>query len=449
MSTVLAIAPHFPSLSESRDGQANYLTQVVPALAKVGRVEIQIIALQIGKQPLEESGEGWSVKRVSTSESLETVFDLYLPRHLKTAVRVLTQAAVDTAQRLGKDTPVWCHGYETGEVVQMLTQSGHHVVAVPHYSVGVETLHDLALGDDRVRREAFDSPWATRLSRLWPRKARSVGVRMASRVGPVAQYLPAPSSIQTQFTKLNLERLMVANASKLVAVGPSFETELNHVYPCTVGRSTSVIAGSPEPSTESSWPAKVSDNKLRVAMIGRPTGQKGWDYAAEAIGQLKPEHASKLEVALIGGLGAGNGPYSSYSTRVAEAFSKLNTPEIFNLGERPHGEVLSHLAAADLLLFPSVFEPLGLVLLEAMTAKCCVLASDAAGPSDLLESPWGTLMSFRDPEQRVREIRDGLASFLDLDRASLERRKVAAGVAGQAHTWEGCARVHLDALMRR
>ena len=102
-----------------------------------------------------------------------------------------------------------------------------------------------------------------------------------------------------------------------------------------------------------------------------------------------------------------------------------------------------------LLLFPSVFEPLGLVLLEAMTAECCVLASDAAGPSDLLEPPWGALMRFDDPAQRVREIHNGLVSFLDLDRASLERRKVAAGAAGQAHTWEGCARVHLDALMRR
>ena len=444
MNQLLTIVPHFPSIRESADGQANYLTQIIPEMAK--KVSIQIIALRFGSQTHSERGDGWEVKRIDPPTPLEDVFALYLPAHLEGAVSALHSAALHAAASGTKGRPVWCHGYETGSIVAALVAHGHRVVAVPHYSVGVETLHDLALGDDLIREKAFDSPWATTIGKLTPTSLRPMGVRWASRLGHFGRALPLPTAIQTQFLKLDLERKMVAHASHLVAVGPSFESELNSVYPCTQHRSSHVIAGAPTELPAPQWPWSTEAQRRKFIMVGRPTGQKGWDYAVDALARLEPKQAEEIDLVLIGGLGAGNGPYSAYSDRVARAYNDLQPHRVRNLGTCDHHTVLAHLVAADVLLFPSVFEPLGLVLLEAMAAGCCVLSSNAAGPSDLIQPPWGHVVDFSDPERRSERLHKGLLHFLSMDRSRMRSHGEAAKQAAQEYRWSHCADTHLRAL---
>lgn len=449
MADVLAVVPHFPSPAQSADGQANYLTQLVPILASKLGGHLHVVALRVGDQSAHEEGQGWSVTRVHPSVRLDDIFALYLPEALRPALSTLRDAAMARAAQMGPSTPVWCHGYETGEVVAGLASAGHRVVAVPHYSVGVETLHDLALGDDRTRADAFDSPWATRIGQVWPEALRPMGVRWASRLGRWGRDMPLPAAIKTQFAKLDLERKLVANATSLVAVGPSFEAEINALYPCTVGRSQSVIAGFPTVTNSPRWPRPMDDGKRRVIMVGRPTGQKGWDYAAAALASLSESESARLELTLIGGLGTGDGPYSQYSRRVAQAFHDLDHIDVHNAGALPHQETLSHMLAADLLLFPSVFEPLGLVLLEAMSHGCCVIASDAAGPADLIRQPWGQTVPFSDPTRRVEGLVEGMRTFLSLDRAVLNEYQEHARRAAESCSWSRCADVHIEALVGR
>ncbi len=446
MNRILTIAPHFPPPSASRDGQANYLTAAVPALAKLGECEVTVLALQFGDQPATEAGDGWTVHRVAPPRPMASVFDLYLPPNFRPALDALGAFVERRAASIDAATPVWAHGYETGAIVEALTRSGRRVVAVPHYLVGVETIHDLALGDDSIRRASFNSPFATALGRLTPPSMRPMGVRWASRIGGVARHGVWPDSIKTQFEKLDLERRMVANASAIVAVGPSFEDEMNALYPCTVGRSQSVVGGGPDHLPNPVWPWRRRAGSFRIAMVGRPTGQKGWDYAAEALSALTPEEQSRVELALIGGLGSGNGPYSDYSQRVAQRFAELNLERFENLGVLTHEATLAHLGGADLLVFPSVFEPLGLVLIEAMRAGCCILASNAAGPSDVVKRPWGRVVDFNDPHQRAQRLTEALQSFLHTDMSVLAEWSRAARTAGASYRWRDCAAAHLAAL---
>gem|GEM_PF-2300469 len=443
---ILTIAPHFPSLASSRDGQGNYLTAAVPALARAANCEVRVLALQIGDQPPHESGRGWSVHRTPPPTPIASVFDLYLPKCFRPSLDALLAFVKHETRALSIDVPIWAHGYETGACVQHLTAAGFRVVAVPHYLVGVETIHDLALGDDAIRRAAFDSPIATALGRLTPKRARPMGVRWASRAGAWARHGVWPRAIKTQFSKLDLERRMIAHASAIVAVGPSFEDEMNALYPCTVGRSQSVIGGGPDTLPEPTWPWSRRPRTFRIAMVGRPTGQKGWDYAAESLSALDAATRSRIELVIIGGLGTGSGPYSDYSERVSLRFQEVGIPRFQNLGELSHSETLAHLGGADLLLFPSVFEPLGLVLIEAMRSGCCVLASNAAGPSDVLRRPWGRVVDFRDPDRRVSNLTDALESFLETDVSILADWGQAARAAGTEFTWDSCVSVHLGAL---
>lgn len=443
---ILTIAPHFPSPVSSQDGQGNYLTAAVPALARAANCEVKVLALQVGDQPLRETGPGWSVQRTAPPAPLDSVFDLYLPTHFRPALDALLAFVKQETFRQPLDIPVWSHGYETGGCIQHLAAAGFHVVAVPHYLVGVETIHDLALGDDTIRRMAFNSPFATALGRLTPPRARPMGVRWASRAGAWARHGVWPRSIKTQFSKLDLERRMIAHASAIVAVGPSFEDEMNALYPCTVGRSRSVIGGGPDTLPKPVWPWSRRPGTFRIAMVGRPTGQKGWDYAAEALGALDDAARRRVELVMIGGLGSGSGPYSDYSRRVSQRFTEVGIPRIKNMGELSHTETLAYLGGADMLLFPSVFEPLGLVLIEAMRSGCCVLASNAAGPSDVLRRPWGRVVDFSDPARRVANLTDALESFLQTDGSILADWSRAARAAGADFTWDSCVQVHLDAL---
>ena len=96
MNQLLTIVPHFPSISESTDGQANYLTQIIPELSK--KTSIQIIALRFGTKKTTEYGVGWEVLRIDPPTPLRDVFALYLPEHLEGAIAALHTAAVDTAK---------------------------------------------------------------------------------------------------------------------------------------------------------------------------------------------------------------------------------------------------------------------------------------------------------------------------------------------------------------
>ena len=172
----------------------------------------------------------------------------------------------------------------------------------------------------------------------------------------------------------------------------------------------------------------MDDGKRRVIMVGRPTGQKGWDYAAAALASLSASESARLELTLIGGLGAGDGPYSQYSRRVA-AFD-LDHIDVHNAGALPHQETLSHMLAADLLLFRASSSHLASSCLSDVSWLLC--HHGAAGPADLIRQPWGQTVPFSDPTRRVDGLAEGMRTFLSLDRAVLNEYKEQSQTSGES-----------------
>ncbi len=75
---------------------------------------------------------------------------------------------------------------------------------------------------------------------------------------------------------------------------------------------------------------------------------------------------------------------------------------------------------ADCAVFPSLYEPFGIVALEAMAAKCPVVASDVGGLSDVVRHEetgltvypkdpnslaWGIVETLKHPEQAAARVR--------------------------------------------
>jgi glycosyltransferase involved in cell wall biosynthesis len=97
-----------------------------------------------------------------------------------------------------------------------------------------------------------------------------------------------------------------------------------------------------------------------------------------------------------------------------------------------HGEALAcTLAAADVMVFPSLTDTFGLVNLEALASGVPVAAFPVPGPADVIE--------------------DGVTGALDLDLAVAARRALEADPAacrrrGEAASWADCTRQFLGNL---
>jgi glycosyltransferase involved in cell wall biosynthesis len=87
-------------------------------------------------------------------------------------------------------------------------------------------------------------------------------------------------------------------------------------------------------------------------------------------------------------------------------------------------ELASAYASADLFMFPSQTETLGLVLLEAMAAGCPVVACRAGGVPDAVEDGvTGFLFEPSDVNGLVNAVARALSSKTDLDRVRANARR--------------------------
>jgi D-inositol-3-phosphate glycosyltransferase len=92
------------------------------------------------------------------------------------------------------------------------------------------------------------------------------------------------------------------------------------------------------------------------------------------------------------------------------------------VGRVPHDEVPDYMAAADVVALPSLVEPFGQVLLEAMSMERPVLATTVGGPAELVTAQAGALADPLD----VDAIRAGLLQAMALGVPNRPGRVVAA-----------------------
>ncbi len=92
------------------------------------------------------------------------------------------------------------------------------------------------------------------------------------------------------------------------------------------------------------------------------------------------------------------------------------------LGRVPHDDVAGHIAAADAVVLPSLEEPLGQALLEAMASERSVVATNVGGPPEFVTPEAGALVDPLD----VASIRAGLEHAASLPTPNPAARAAAA-----------------------
>jgi len=121
----------------------------------------------------------------------------------------------------------------------------------------------------------------------------------------------------------------------------------------------------------------IGEDKKLVLFVGRITSQKGVTYLIQAVPKILSSHPDARFVIVGDGWELGTIKNMIYSMGLGEY--------VKTLGFLPDHTVKSLMKAADVMVVPSIYEPFGIVALEAMASGTPLVASDVGGLSELVE----------------------------------------------------------------
>lgn len=198
----------------------------------------------------------------------------------------------------------------------------------------------------------------------------------------------------------------------------------------------------PDPDTAVLERLGVDLERPSVVFVGRITRQKGVPHLLRAALQLD-ESAQLVLLA-----GAADTPELKAETDAAIADLRAARDGVFVVSEMlPRDEVRQVLTHGTVFVCPSVYEPLGIVNLEAMACETAVVASDVGGiPEVVADGETGTLVHYDadDADGFERHLAEAIdAVILDPARAD------AMGKAGRTRAveqfgWDAAARKTID-----
>jgi starch synthase len=200
-----------------------------------------------------------------------------------------------------------------------------------------------------------------------------------------------------------VEQTAVNAADAVIAVSSGMREDVLKVYPTLDPDRVHVVRNGidtavwypAEPLPEESVLADLGVDRSRpiVAFVGRITRQKGVAHLLSAAHDFDPD------VQLVLCAGAPDTPEIAAEVSAAVADLAAARTGVFWVREMlPIGKIREILSAAVVFVCPSVYEPLGIVNLEAMACGTAVVASDVGGiPEVVAEGVTGSLVHY-DPD---------------------------------------------------
>jgi starch synthase len=221
------------------------------------------------------------------------------------------------------------------------------------------------------------------------------------------------------------ERTAAASAAAVVAVSDGMKADILAAYPEIPAERVRVIRNGidtdeyrPDPRTGVLTRYRVDPGRPYVIFVGRITRQKGVPVLLRAASGLVPE----AQLVLLAGA-ADTPEQLAEVTELVDGLRATRSGVIWIPEMLPKPEVIQLLTHATVFACPSIYEPLGIVNLEAMACGTAVVGSRTGGiPEVVADGETGLLVPPGEPEPLAEALN---ALLRDPDRAE------AMGQAGR------------------
>jgi starch synthase len=228
-----------------------------------------------------------------------------------------------------------------------------------------------------------------------------------------------------------VERVAYESADAVIAVSEGMRRDVLDCYPALDAARVHVVHNGidtgfyrPDPQRAALHANGIDPDRPSVAFVGRITRQKGVGHLIAAAHRIDPA----AQIVLCAGAPDTREIAEETEKAVAE-LSASRQGVVWVRGMLPTTDVRQILSAATVFVCPSVYEPLGIVNLEAMGCATAVVASDVGGiPEVVAHGETGLLVHF--DEHHVEEFRTGLADAVN-ELLADPARAAAMGVAGR------------------
>lgn len=225
-----------------------------------------------------------------------------------------------------------------------------------------------------------------------------------------------------------LEKYQFKHAAKIVSLGGKL-TKILHSEIIN-GKSKVVVL----PNAVNPGPPPVrqfNDEKISLLFVGRFAFNKGINILMEAVRQLNNEgYLNRLQFNIVG-----KGPlYEQY-------IKEYNLPNVNFVGFADDDLLVKLYQENDLFVFPTLFEGMPTVVLEAMSASMPIVVTDTGATAELVDSDNGFLIE----TANVRALKWAIQRYYQL---KPEEKKALSDKSYQKviekFTWDKVARQHLD-----
>lgn len=173
----------------------------------------------------------------------------------------------------------------------------------------------------------------------------------------------------------------------------------------------------------------IADHDVAGLFVGHEFGRKGLPAAIQAMTQLP----DTFHLMVVGGT-------QDLIDRASERVSERGlTGRVHFVGA--HSDPRPWFNAADVLVFPSIYESYGLVVTEALASGLPVVATPTGCVQDVVEEGVNGFVTTGEPQDVAR----ALAAFLRADRQSL---RMAARASAERLGWRNVAEQYVELFQR-
>jgi len=247
------------------------------------------------------------------------------------------------------------------------------------------------------------------------------------------------------------ERVSLEAADAVIAVSEGSRADILDAYPAIPPERVEVIYNGidaeeyrPDPATDVLERHGVDPGQPSVVFVGRITRQKGVPYLLEAALELDP--AAQLVLC------AGAPDTPELGAEVAQQVERLRSERgnVTWLDQMlPKPEVIQLLSHATVFVCPSIYEPLGIVNLEAMACEAAVVATATGGIVEVVQDGvTGLLVPFdqqpgaiepRDPAAFAHAIAERVNALLADPSRAAEMGRAGRARATEKFDWSAIA----------